>query len=129
MDTNGNAASNLAAKIEAEKKTLALMVGIYCRGKAHPGRAARGPAPDGSGLCPTCQELVDYAFERIDRCPCMETKTFCSVCETHCYKPAMRERVREAMAYAGPRMMRYDPKGAIAHLRAKRAAKKAQQGS
>ncbi len=111
----------LQAKIDHEKDTLAFMVGVYCRGKKHEGRAPAGPAPDGAGLCPSCQELVDYAFARIDACPHMETKTFCSACETHCYKPDMRQRVREAMAYAGPRMMFYDPKGAIRHLLSKRA--------
>lgn len=99
------------------------MVGIYCKGRKHADRAASGPAPDGKGLCPSCQELVVYAFARIDRCPHMEEKTFCSVCETHCFKPRMRERVREAMAYAGPRMMLYDPKGAIAHFRSKRRSR------
>ncbi|WP_283169879.1 nitrous oxide-stimulated promoter family protein [Curtanaerobium respiraculi] len=104
-------------RIEHEKKTLAFMVGIYCRGRKHENRAPEGPAPDGRGLCPDCQELVDYAFTRIDRCPHMETKTFCSSCETHCYSPKMRDRVRKVMAYAGPRMMLYDPAGAIRHLR------------
>lgn len=106
-----------SAKVQQEKDTLALMIGIYCRGSKHEGRAAVGPAPDGSGLCPSCQELLDYAFGRIDTCPFMETKTFCSACETHCYKPDMRERVREAMRYSGPRMMFYDPAGALRHMR------------
>ena len=122
MSDVSNIPPEMVEKIEREKHTLALMVGIYCRGNKHEGRAQTGPAPDGSGLCPTCQELVDYAFKRIDACPCMETKTFCSACETHCYKPDMRERVREAMAYAGPRMMFYDPKGAIKHLLSKRTS-------
>ena len=108
--------SELADKIASEKSTLAMMVGIYCRGNGHGNRAEVGPAPDGSGLCPSCHELVEYSFARIDACPHMETKTFCSVCETHCYKPDMRQCIREAMRYAGPRMMLYDPVGAIKHL-------------
>ena len=61
------------------------MIALYCR-KQH-------KTPKGQ-LCPACQELQDYALARIDKCPFMETKTFCSACKVHCYKPAMREQIR-----------------------------------
>lgn len=113
----GKDATRLVEARTQEKRTLALMVGIYCKGSRHRNRAEHGPGPRGAGLCPQCQELVDYSFGRIDRCPHMSTKTFCSACPTHCYRPDMRERVRKAMAYAGPRMLLYDPLGALRHLR------------
>lgn len=116
-------AIELAEMREEEKRTLALMVGIYCKGNRHKNGAERGPGPRGTGLCPRCQELVAYCFERIDRCPRMEVKTFCSACPTHCYKPDMLERVRAVMAYAGPRMILHDPAGAIRHLRYGRPAR------
>ena len=122
MGTKGNSNSDdLAAKVAREKHTLALMVGIYCRGNRHEGRSITSPEPGAPDLCPGCRELVDYAFARIDACPHMQEKTFCSACETPCYKPDMRERIRQAMAYAGPRMIFHDPAGAIRHLRSKRA--------
>ena len=34
----------------------------------------------------------------------------------HCYKPDMKEKMREVMRYAGPRMMWYHPIAAIKHL-------------
>ena len=38
-----------------------------------------------------------------------KTKNFCSQCPCHCYKPAMREKIRAIMRYSGPRIMLYHP--------------------
>ena len=46
----------------------------------------------------------------------METKTFCSNCRVHCYKPQMREEIRNVMRFAGPRMLFYHPIMAIRHV-------------
>lgn len=115
-----SAADEVRHKITDEKKTVSVMVGLCCKGKRHSDRETSGECFDGKGLCPDCRELLDYVFARIDRCPHMETKTFCSACETHCYSPSMRERIRAVMVYAGPRMIFVDPKSAIAHLMARR---------
>lgn len=48
--------------------------------------------------------------------PFMETKTFCSNCKVHCYKPEMREKIREVMRYSGPRMIFHHPAAAIRHV-------------
>lgn len=98
---------DLAAKREKEKRVVQLMIEVYCHGSHGVKRGC---------LCPQCRELADYAAARVDRCPHMETKTFCSNCRTHCYKPAMRERIRAVMRYAGPRMLLYHPVLAIRHL-------------
>ena len=45
-----------------------------------------------------------------------ENKPTCKKCPIHCYKPDMKEKMREAMRYAGPRMMWYHPIAAIKHL-------------
>ena len=73
-------------KRQQEKATVGLMIELYCRG--HHG------TPKGR-LCPDCAVLRDYADARVDHCPHIATKTFCSVCQTHCYKPEMRERIRQ----------------------------------
>ena len=69
------------------------MIALYCR-RQH-------KTPKGT-LCPECRQLHDYALTRIDKCPFMETKTFCSACKVHCYKPDMREKIRAVMRWAGP---------------------------
>ena len=101
-----------------EKLLVSEMIALYCR-KQH-------NTPKGH-LCPECQELHDYALARIDRCPFMETKTFCSACKVHCYKPEMREKIRAVMRWAGPRMLPVHPVLSIRHLavtlKARREAK------
>lgn len=98
--------TDLDAKREQEKQTVALMIRLYCRKKHH----------QKSGLCPDCAALAAYAAQRSDRCPFMETKTFCSNCKVHCYCPEMREKIREVMRFAGPRMLLHHPVMAVRHL-------------
>lgn len=94
------------SKRQREKEVVSLMIRLYCQ-KNHKVK---------SGLCPDCQALNDYAAERSDRCPFMETKTFCSNCSVHCYKPEMREKIRAVMRFSGPRMMLYHPVLAVRHV-------------
>lgn len=98
----------LESKREREKRMVSEMIALYCRDKHGHSRK--------DGLCPACAELDAYARMRSDRCPFMETKTFCSNCKVHCYKPEMRERIREVMRYAGPRMLLHHPVPAIRHM-------------
>lgn len=68
------------------------------------------------GLCPECEELRLFADARLERCPFGEQKPTCANCLVHCYKPAMRERIREVMRFAGPRMLRRHPILAMWHV-------------
>lgn len=96
---------DIQAKRAREKETVSLMIALYCR-KNHGGKE----------LCPECAVLKDYAWKRIDKCPLMETKTFCSNCKVHCYKADMRERIRAVMRFSGPRMLFHHPVMAVRHL-------------
>ena len=96
---------NVQTKREREKDTVSLMIAIYCR-KKHGGKK----------LCPDCAALDAYARLRSDKCPFMETKTFCSNCKVHCYKPDMREKIRAVMRFSGPRMIFHHPVMAIRHV-------------
>ncbi len=93
-------------KREHEMATVRKMLEIYCH--AHHEK--------GKGLCAECEKLFAYACARVERCPHMETKSFCSACKTHCYAPAMREKIREAMRYSGPRMLLHAPVMALRHM-------------
>ena len=66
-------------------------------------------------LCDECKSLSDYARSRTERCPFMESKTFCNNCKVHCYSPEMRKRIKEVMRFSGPRMMIYHPVMCIRH--------------
>lgn len=106
-------------KRQWEKKVVGQMIEVYCRGKH---RTAKGE------LCTECGRLRDYAWMRSDKCPFMETKTFCSNCHVHCYEPGMREKIREVMRFAGPRMLFVHPVTAVRHLVLSRREKKNQDG-
>ena len=105
----------VAAKREREKRMVSEMIALYCR-KNHGTRAG--------GLCPECAALAEYARSRSDRCPFMETKTFCSNCRVHCYGPEMRERIREVMRFSGPRMIFHHPVAAVRHVVETKAEKR-----
>ena len=95
-----------ASKRKREKDTVSLMIALYCKKQHHTRRQ----------LCPECAALRDYACLRSDKCPFMETKTFCSNCKVHCYKPEMREKIRAVMRFSGPRMIFHHPILAIRHV-------------
>lgn len=94
-----------SAAMAREKKTIEVMVGMYCAGN-HGTKTM---------LCPECAELLDYAMKRLDKCQFGAKKPACSKCTVHCYSPSMRERVRATMKYAGPRMVIKHPMLAIFH--------------
>ena len=81
------------------------MIQLYCRD--HHGR---------HGLCYECTELIDYALKRLEKCIFQESKTVCAKCPVHCYKPEMREKIKEVMRYSGPRKTFRHPLLAIFHV-------------
>ena len=93
-------------KRQREKALVGEMIALYCK-KRHGGK---------HGLCPECQALLDYAPSPRDQSPVMETNTYYSKCPVHCYKPEMREKIRQVMAFAGPRMLFVHPGAAIRHV-------------
>ncbi len=94
------------ARIAREKRTIRAMIRIYCRAHHEPSDA----------VCRECTELLDYALGRLDRCPFGAGKAACADCKVHCYKPAMRQRVRQVMRFAGPRMLWKHPVLAVFHI-------------
>jgi hypothetical protein len=108
-------------KRAAEKELLTKMVTLYCNGNKHnkvflSKQKRQKNTSITNVLCPECEELRDYAVKQIDKCPFMETKTFCSNCKVHCYKTDRREQIRRVMKYAGPRMLFCHPVLAVKHM-------------
>ncbi len=97
-------------RLNRERRTIQTMIEIYCR---------ENQSPAGE-ICPECQELAAYAMQRIEKCPFQADKPTCAKCPIHCYKPAMRERVRQVMRFSGPRMLLSHPILAILHLLAEK---------
>ena len=82
-----------------------MMIRLYCRRKE-----------GNKELCPSCTELLQYAHARLSCCKFGENKTTCRKCPVHCYRPQMKERIREVMRWAGPRMMWHHPIAAVKHM-------------
>ena len=97
-------------RIEREKQTVRMMIGLYCR--HHLGLET---VPE------EYERLADYACRRLDHCRYGEGKTSCKKCSTHCYAPKEREAIRRIMRWTGPRMFFYAPMAAIRHFLGKRA--------
>jgi hypothetical protein len=93
-------------RIRRERITIEKMIKLYCV-KNHFSE---------TDLCDECRELRDYARERLLKCPFKENKPVCTNCEVHCYKPEMKERVRDVMRFSGPKMIFRHPYLAVMHM-------------
>ncbi len=92
-------------KIEREKRIVSKMIALYCRK-----RLGTKDMPE------EYKALEEYAHRRLEGCKFQEKKPACKRCPIHCYKPDMREKIRNVMRWAGPRMIIHDPMAAIRHL-------------
>jgi hypothetical protein len=98
-------ANKRTPRIDRELRTIAVMVGLFCRDK-HGG---------GDPLCDDCRDLMEYAEKRLDKCPFGAEKPTCTNCPIHCYKADRRAQVKAVMRYSGPRMMFRHPVFAFRH--------------
>lgn len=92
-----------------ELETIEAMTRIYCAD--HHG--TKEP-------CDECRALMTYASKRLAVCVFGEEKPVCAKCQVHCYGKAMREKVRDVMRYAGPKMIWRHPWLALMHVVDKR---------
>ena len=91
-------------RIEREKKTVQMMIEIYCHR-----RLKQNTIPE------EYQQLIAYAHTRLSHCRFGENKPVCKKCPIHCYAPKERQQIRELMRWVGPRMLIYAPKAALIH--------------
>lgn len=92
-------------KIERDQETIRLMIDLYCRHRLRLNEVLEA-----------YWQLGDYACERLQRCKFGEQKPACKGCPMHCYRPEMRQQIREVMRWAGPRMVFYAPVTTCRHL-------------
>lgn len=92
-------------RIEREKDVVDKMIRLYCCKKL--------------GMRELSDEynaLMEYSHRRLDGCKFGDKKPACKRCPIHCYKPEMRDKIREVMRWVGPRMIFYDPIATIRHI-------------
>lgn len=105
----------VGARRVREMRVVSQMVALYCAAH-HDANVRTHTAHCGESVCVACAQADAYAVARTQGCRKMDQKVTCEACENHCYKPSERERIREIMRYAGPRMMKKHPVAAIRHV-------------
>ena len=95
----------MLGQIQYEKDTINLMIKLYCKGKHQKAE-----------LCSECKEIVEYAHRKLENCKFGDEKPTCEKCSVHCYQKNQRQKIREVMRYAGPRMIWHYPLKAILHF-------------
>lgn len=99
---------NVSKELKAwnrERQLIPVMIKKYCRARHN-----------SAELCEDCRALTEYALFRLEKCPFKVNKKFCSFCKVHCYKPDMREKIKDVMRYSGPRMIFSHPVFAFSHV-------------
>lgn len=113
MMSQSQTQAELTRKEIKDLGVLVLFTEVYCR-VHHPGMQAHpvrlGTSPGRLNLekhryCEACAAFLAYAIQRRIVCP-LDPKPACKHCPVHCYKPDMREKVREVMRFAGPYLMK-----------------------
>jgi Nitrous oxide-stimulated promoter len=100
----------LDVKKRKDIKVLSQFITIYCREhhrtevrdefpiKDERLRSSLGPKD--LILCKDCSKLLNHGIAKLLLCP-YDPKPTCKKCETHCYAPGYRERIREVMRFSG----------------------------
>lgn len=91
--------------IDSEKRIVEKMIRIYCKNK-HTEKS----------ICSECLNLLNYAHLKLDKCKYQKNKPSCKKCITHCYKVEERNKIKNVMRFAGPRILWQHPIATIKHL-------------
>ena len=114
----------LDGKRSKDLRVLAHFVAVYCR--EHHGGEEKVPFPMGDlrlrdalgdkelALCADCTRLLQHGTAKLLLCP-YDPKPKCKDCETQCYAPGYRERVREVMRFSGVYLVRRGRLDLLAH--------------
>jgi len=65
-------------------------------------------------LCTDCRKLLNHGIAKLLLCP-YEPKPMCKKCETHCYAPGYREKIREVMRFSGLYLIKHGRLDLIIH--------------
>ena len=106
----------LNAKKEKDIRVLAEFTSIFCRENHQGEEKSRFPIRDErlhsvlnggqTVLCPDCQKLLNHGIAKLLQCP-YDPKPMCKKCQTHCYAPGYREKMREVMRFSGLYLVRH----------------------
>ena len=87
---------NKQKRIKKDEKILKKFIAVYCREN----HLKKGRKEYKDGYCKECYELLEYSLQRLHACP-LDPKPQCKHCKIHCYKPQMRQKIKEVMKFSG----------------------------
>ncbi len=102
-------------RVRREARTVEVMIRMHCHDNHSREQRPSGGHRDCT-LCSDCTALLDYSLLHLRRCRFGGAKPTCDRCPVHCFRPDMRDKIRTAMRYAGPRMVYRHPYLAVMHL-------------
>ncbi len=107
-------------------KVLAGFISIFCREKHRAAekdvfdvrdeRLRRVLQKENLALCADCRKLLHHGIAKLMLCP-YDPKPMCKKCETHCYAPGYRERVREVMRFSGAYLIKHGRLDLLIHYK------------
>ena len=99
-----------------ELKVLADFISIFCRENHQAEDKDNFPIKDDRlrqalgdkelVLCQDCTKLLKHGTAKLLLCP-YDPKPMCKKCETHCYAPGYREKIRQVMKFSGWYLMKH----------------------
>ncbi len=114
----------LSDKKDKDIRVLANFVYIYCRENHRAEVRDTFPIKDDRlrrvlgdkdlVLCRDCAKLLNHGIAKLLLCP-YDPKPMCKKCETHCYAPGYRERIREVMKFSGIYLIKHGRIDLILH--------------
>ena len=114
----------LTTKKTKEIRILRDFISVFCQEK-HPGRNkgvfsikdARLRQSIGNRelqLCQDCQKLLHHGIAKLLMCP-YDPKPTCKKCQTHCYAPGYRDKIRQVMKFSGMYLIKHGRVNLIMH--------------
>ncbi len=99
--------SNFKSKeLFREFLSVMYMIEIYCSWKHQ----------ESTNPCSDCLDLIEYAKNRLTKCPFQDSKPACRNCKIHCYQEPYKSKIKQVMRFSGPLMLFYHPILAVKHL-------------
>jgi hypothetical protein len=122
--------STIFEKLDDKKakdiKVLGGFVSIYCRENHHQVEKDAFPIKDERlrrvmgkkelKLCADCSKLLNHGIAKLMLCP-YDPKPMCKKCETHCYAPGYREKVRQVMRFSGSYLIKHGRLDLLIHYK------------
>ena len=93
-----------SGRVARERENLETIMRLFCHFQRH-----------SRGLCPECQQLLDYSREHLESCRLGFDKPICDNCSFKCFLPARREKITAMIGAMRTRMLWQHPRMSLWH--------------